>query len=138
MVVRADREGRAPVDAKTEDVVIGAVMAALANAHALIVSDYDKGVVTPRILSEVLPAAYARMPVLIDPKIRNFDSYRPATLVTPNHHEALRLAGLEEDSDDGLKTAALTIRGRLGCDAVLITRRARGMMLLGTDSDVVS
>ena len=137
MVVRADREYRIPVDAKTEDVIINAVKAALEHAQALVVSDYDKGVVTPRILSEVLPAAYARMPVLIDPKIRNFDSYRPATLVTPNHQEALRLTGLEEDSDDGLKTAALSIRGRLGCDAVLITRGDRGMMLLDADSRVV-
>jgi len=39
------------------------------------------------------------VPVLIDPKIRNFDSYRPATLVTPNHHEALRLTNTEEESE---------------------------------------
>jgi bifunctional ADP-heptose synthase (sugar kinase/adenylyltransferase) len=55
-----------------------------------VVSDYDKGVVTPRILGEILPIAYARIPVLIDPKIRNFANYKPASLITPNHHEALR------------------------------------------------
>ena len=92
---------------------------------------------TPRILAEVLPAAYGRMPVLIDPKMRNFDSYRPATLVTPNHHEALRLANLEEDSDADLQTAALMIRARLICDAVLITRGDRGMMLLEGERDPV-
>ena len=135
MVVRADREHRTPVNGKTEDLIISAVKAAIENAHALIVSDYDKGVVTPRILSEVLPAAYGRIPVLIDPKMRNFDAYRPATLVTPNHHEALRLAGLEEDSDGALQTAAQMIRDRLGCDAVLITRGDRGMMLVEGDSD---
>src|SRR5713226_5422380 len=137
MVVRADREHRTSIDAKTEDRIIAAVKSALTSAQALVISDYDKGVVTPRVLSEVLPAAYGRMPVLIDPKTRNFDSYRPATLVTPNHHEALRLTGLEEDSDDGLKAAGLNIRARLGCDAVLITRGDRGMMLLGADSEVV-
>jgi rfaE bifunctional protein kinase chain/domain len=138
MVVRADREHRTPVDGKTEDLIISAVKAAIENAHALIVSDYDKGVVTPRILAEVLPAAYGRIPVLIDPKMRNFDAYRPATLVTPNHHEALRLAGLEENSDDTLCTAAQMIRDRLGCDAVLITRGDRGMMLVEGDSDPVN
>ena len=46
------------------------------------------------------------MPVLIDPKMRNFDWYRPATLVTPNHHEALRLTNIEDDSDASLQTAA--------------------------------
>jgi D-glycero-beta-D-manno-heptose-7-phosphate kinase len=138
MVVRADREHRAPVNGQTEDLIISAVKAAIENAHALIVSDYDKGVVTPRILSEVLPAAYGRIPVLIDPKMRNFDAYHPATLVTPNHHEALRLAGLEEDSDGTLRTAAQMIRDRLGCDAVLITRGDRGMMLVEGDSDPVN
>ena len=137
MVVRADREHRTPVDAQTEDRIIAAVKTALANAQALIISDYDKGVVTPRVLSEVLPAAYGRMPVLIDPKIRNFDSYRPATLVTPNHHEALRLVNFEEDSDASLQTAARMIRARLGCDAVLITRGDRGMMLCEGERDPV-
>ena len=137
MVVRADREHRTPVDAQTESRIIAAVKTALASAQALVISDYDKGVVTPRILSEVLPAAYGRMPVLIDPKMRNFDSYRPATLVTPNHHEALRLANLEEDSDAALQTAARMIRARLSCDAVLITRGDRGMMLFEGERDPV-
>lgn len=137
MVVRADRERRSPVNAATEDQVIAAVKNAIADAHALVVSDYDKGVVTPRILSEVLPAAYGRMPVLIDPKIRNFDCYHPATMVTPNHHEALRLANLEEDSDGALQTAAQTIRDRLKCDAVLITRGDRGVMLLEENREPV-
>ena len=135
MVVRADREHRTPVNGQTEDLIIGAIKAALENAHALVVSDYDKGVVTPRILAEVLPLAYGRMPVLIDPKLRNFDAYRPATLITPNHHEALRMVGLEEDSDEGLKMAARAIRCSLNCDAVLITRGDRGMMLVEGDRD---
>jgi D-beta-D-heptose 7-phosphate kinase/D-beta-D-heptose 1-phosphate adenosyltransferase len=87
--------------------------------------------VTPRVLAEVLPLAYGRgIPVLVDPKIRNFDAYRPATLVTPNHHEALRLTNMEDHSDDGLKRAAHLIRGRLDCESVLITRGERGLMLL--------
>jgi len=138
MVVRTDRELRTPVNGETENRIISAVKAAIETAQALVVSDYDKGVVTPRILAEVLPAAYGRMPVLIDPKIRNFDAYRPATLVTPNHHEALRVAGLEEDSDGTLHRAAQVIRKRLGCDAVLITRGDRGMMLVEGDGDPVN
>jgi D-glycero-beta-D-manno-heptose-7-phosphate kinase len=137
MVVRADRERRTPVNGKTEAHIISAVKAAIENAGALIVSDYDKGVITPHLLAEVLPLAYGRMPVLVDPKMRNFDSYRPATLVTPNHHEALRLANLEEDSDSSLTDAARKIRDRLGCDAVLITRGDRGMMLVEGDHDPV-
>lgn len=137
MVVRTDREHRGPVDTQIEDKIIAATRDAIANAHALVISDYDKGIITPRILSEVLPAAYERIPVLIDPKIRNFDSYRPATLVTPNHHEALRLTNLEEGSDGALQSAARAIQQRLSCDAVLITRGDRGMMLLEQNNNPV-
>lgn len=137
MVVRADREHRGAVNGNVESQLVEAVKRAIAEAHALIISDYDKGVITPRILSEVLPAAYDQMPVLIDPKMRNFDSYRPATMLTPNHHEALRVTNLEDDSDETLSSAARSIRKRLGCDAVLITRGERGMMLLEGENDPV-
>ena len=137
MVVRADREHRGAVNGETEARIIGAAKSAIEDAHALIVSDYDKGVITPRILAEVLPSAYGRMPVLIDPKLRNFDAYRPASLVTPNHHEALQVTNLEEDSDGALQTAAQKIRARLGCDAVLITRGERGMILVEGNRDPV-
>ena len=75
------------------------------------------------------------MPVLVDPKLRNFNSYRPATLVTPNHLEALRMSDTEDHSDDGSHKAAKIIQEKLGCDAVLITRGDRGMMLLEADEN---
>ena len=133
-VVRADRERREPVDGPTEERVVATLRRLLRGADALVVSDYDKGAVTPGALDEVLPLAeVAGVPVLVDPKFRNFDSYRPATLVTPNHHEALRLTNTEDDTDEGMARAARAIRGRLGCRSVLITRGARGMMLLEGD-----
>ena len=137
LVVRADRELRTPVQGKIETQILSQLKEALAHAHAFVVSDYDKGVVTPRILAGILPFAYERVPVLIDPKLRNFNFYQPATLITPNHHEALRMANLEEDSDAGLHQAAKLIRDRLHCDSVLITRGDRGMMLLESNSEPV-
>ncbi len=137
LVVRADRESRTPVNSQIEEQIVGRLKEALHEADAFVVSDYDKGVVTQRILAEILPFAYERVPVLIDPKLRNFNFYRPATLVTPNHHEALRMSDSEDHSDDGSRHAATTIRNKLGCDAVLITRGDRGMMLLEGDGEPV-
>ena len=137
MVVRADREHHGHVNGSVEARIIEVAQTAIANADALIVSDYDKGVITPRLLAAILPPAYERMPVLVDPKIRNFDSYKPATLVTPNHYEALRLTNSNEDTDEGLSVAARMIRARLSCDAVLITRGDRGLMLFEGDYDPV-
>jgi len=137
LVVRADRESRSPVTGKLEEKIVSCLKDALKQADAFVVSDYDKGVVTPRILREILPVAYEHVPVLIDPKLRNFNSYRPATLVTPNHLEALRMSDTEDHSDDGSHHAAKVIREKLGCDAVLITRGDRGMMLLEGDGQPV-
>src|SRR5215813_10327575 len=137
LVVRADRESRSPVTGKVEEKIVACLKDALRQADAFVVSDYDKGVVTPRVLREILPVAYEQVPVLIDPKLRNFNSYRPATLVTPNHLEALRMSDSEDHSDDGSHHAAKVIREKLGCDAVLITRGDRGMMLLEGDGQPV-
>jgi D-beta-D-heptose 7-phosphate kinase/D-beta-D-heptose 1-phosphate adenosyltransferase len=137
LVVRADREQRTPVNGNTEKQILQSLKDALQNADAFVVSDYDKGVVTSRILGEILQFAYDRVPVLIDPKIRNFSYYRPASLITPNNHEALRMTNLEEDSDAGLHQAARIIREKLSCDAVLITRGERGIMLLEGYNDPV-
>ena len=137
LVVRADRESRAPVNAKVEQQIVARLKEKLAESHAFVVSDYDKGVVTPGILREILPFAYERVPVLIDPKLRNFNAYRPATLITPNHHEALRMSDTEDHSDDGSHEAARIIQQKLNCHAVLITRGDRGMMLLEAGEDPV-
>jgi D-beta-D-heptose 7-phosphate kinase/D-beta-D-heptose 1-phosphate adenosyltransferase len=131
LVVRADRERRSPVDSLVEERIVATLRRLLKRADALVVSDYDKGAVTSGVLGEILPAAeVAGVPVLVDPKMRNFESYRPATLVTPNHHEALRMTNTEDDTDAGMARAAGMIRERLGCRSVLITRGERGMMLL--------
>ena len=137
LVVRADREQRGPVNGHVEETIVANLKKAILSADALVVSDYDKGVVTPSILKQILDSAYQKIPVLIDPKIRNFSYYRPASLITPNHFEALRLTDTEEDTDDGLHRAASMIRERLDCDAVLITRGERGIMLLERDRDPV-
>jgi rfaE bifunctional protein kinase chain/domain len=137
-VVRADRETRSPVQEETEERIATCLLELIKDAAAFVVSDYDKGAVTSWVLREVLPAAHSRgIPVLVDPKLRNFPAYRPATLVTPNHHEALRFTNSEDATEEGLERAGRSIRGRLGCDSVLITRGENGMILLEGDAEPV-
>jgi len=138
LVVRADRERRTQVAGEAEERLIETLRGALKEADAFVVSDYDKGAVTARVLGEILPLTVElKIPALVDPKIRNFNAYRPATLVTPNHHEALRLTGTEDDTDAGMAQAARLIRAQLECDSVLITRGEQGLMLLEGDGEPV-
>ncbi|MEK7830265.1 MAG: PfkB family carbohydrate kinase, partial [Acidobacteriota bacterium] len=76
-MVRADRESRSPVSVEIEDRIIAAFTAALVEAEAVIISDYDKGLLTPRVLETVIAAAQAAgKTVCLDPKIKNFLSYQ--------------------------------------------------------------
>ncbi|HEX5083511.1 MAG TPA: D-glycero-beta-D-manno-heptose-7-phosphate kinase [Blastocatellia bacterium] len=135
-IVRADREDRSPVSNVVEDRIIAAFNQAISNADAVIVSDYDKGVLTPRVLAALIGSARSRAKlVCLDPKIRNFASYREVDVITPNQNEAERASGVEITDEPSLSAAARRIRDMLGCKNVLITRGELGMSLLGSEEN---
>jgi D-beta-D-heptose 7-phosphate kinase/D-beta-D-heptose 1-phosphate adenosyltransferase len=114
-----------------------AARAALEGVDALIVSDYDKGAISPELLQDLLPAAReAAIPIGIDPKLRNFAHYRPATLVTPNLREAAHGAGFPIRTDEDLLRAGARLREMLAADGILITRGEKGMSLFEADGRV--
>lgn len=137
-MVRADRESRAPVSSEIEDAVIAVFNDLIAAADAVVVSDYDKGLLTPRVLESILSAAQqARKPVCLDPKIRNFAHYRPVTIITPNQSEAERATGIEITDEKSLLAAAQRIREMLDCPHVLITRGEHGLSLLSENNSFI-
>ncbi|MFN7950027.1 MAG: D-glycero-beta-D-manno-heptose-7-phosphate kinase [Blastocatellia bacterium] len=137
-MVRADRESRAPVSSEIENAVIAVFNDLIAAADAVVVSDYDKGLLTPRVLQSILAAAeQARKPVCLDPKIRNFAHYRPVTVITPNQAEAERATGLEITDEKSLLAAAQRIREMLDCPHVLITRGEHGLSLLSENDSFI-
>jgi len=130
-MVRADREDRSPINADVEDALIAAFDDLLAEAVAVIISDYDKGVLTPRILRHAIETAQSRRKIVcLDPKIKNFPVYAGVDVITPNAHEAERASGIEITGDASLARAAHRIREMLGCGNVLITRGEHGVSLL--------
>jgi rfaE bifunctional protein kinase chain/domain len=86
-VARLDVEERAALSATLEDALLAAVHKYLPRVEACIVSDYAKGVVTPRVAREVIRLArQAGRPVVVDPKGTDYAKYRGATVVKPNLH----------------------------------------------------
>ncbi|HEX6738109.1 MAG TPA: D-glycero-beta-D-manno-heptose-7-phosphate kinase [Vicinamibacteria bacterium] len=129
-VVRADRERTDEVDAALERALVTRLEPALAAAHAVVVSDYQKGVVTARLMRALLARARRRgLPLLVDPKVRHFPRYRGVDLVTPNQLEAEQATGVRIRDEADLRTAAERILRQLGCGAVLVTRGENGMSL---------
>lgn len=138
-MVRADREDRSPVSNAIEARVIAAFNQALSDADAVIVSDYDKGLLTPRVLRAVIESAQSRGRIIcLDPKIRNFAHYREVDVITPNQSEAERATGVEITDESSLVAAARRIRDLIACRNVLITRGERGMSMLDAGGEVMS
>jgi rfaE bifunctional protein kinase chain/domain len=129
-VVRADREDAADVPAGAEAALVEWLRRELPSCGALVVSDYQKGVVTASLLKRVLPLARRRgVPVLVDPKVRHFRLYRGAAVVTPNQLETEQATGLRLHGPADLHAAGRRVLSLLGCRAVLVTRGEHGMSL---------
>jgi len=113
------------------------VFKALPKVGAVVLSDYGKGVLTPRVVRAVIDeAAKAKKPVIIDPKGRDYSRYRGATLITPNRQELAEETGTASNTNDGIVTAANALRLNCGIGAVLVTRSEDGMTLVGEGAPI--
>jgi D-beta-D-heptose 7-phosphate kinase/D-beta-D-heptose 1-phosphate adenosyltransferase len=130
-MLRADWEMAAPVDAACEDALIAQVVDALPRAGAVVLSDYAKGALTPRVVRAVIAAANAQgKPVVVDPKGRDYSIYRGANLITPNRQELADATHSAAQSDEEIAAAAESLREELDAEAVLVTRSEQGMTLV--------
>jgi len=138
-VVRFDRERRKPIQPDTLEHIAGYLEGNLNRVDAVIVSDYAKGVISPDLMDRTRSMKAAeRVPVIVDPKVQNTALYRGVTLITPNHHEAARMAGIEISDEEGLRAAAAVLLRELECETVLITRGKDGMSLFHRNGDISS
>jgi D-beta-D-heptose 7-phosphate kinase/D-beta-D-heptose 1-phosphate adenosyltransferase len=130
-MLRADWERAAPVDAMAEDALIGHVVEALPRVGAVVLSDYAKGALTPRVIRAVIDAANAlAKPVVVDPKGRDYGIYRGVTLIKPNRQELADATHRAATTDDEVAAAAAELGRDLGAQAVLVTRSEDGMTLV--------
>ena len=102
----------------------------------MLVSDYQKGVITRRIALAAIDAARERrIQSLVDPKVPHIDYYAGATLITPNHHEAEAVTLMRIRTTEDARAVAARFRERASCESVLVTRGEHGMWLLGPDGE---
>jgi D-beta-D-heptose 7-phosphate kinase/D-beta-D-heptose 1-phosphate adenosyltransferase len=129
-VVRTDRESRKALSPQLNADLASAFLLHLPQANAVIVSDYDKGVVNRELLAAILPKARsAGVPVFLDPKVHHADYYHPITLITPNQREAELLTGTAIEDVRGLEAAGRKLLAKFECEYALITRGEEGMSL---------
>jgi rfaE bifunctional protein kinase chain/domain len=130
-VVRTDREIKNPISKKMQERVTGFIESRLGSVDAVILEDYNKGLLVPHLIGAVIDAArHGGKPVLVDPKFDHFFCYRGVTLFKPNRKETADILGLRLDSPEALEKAGQKLLEKLECGAVLITLGEEGMMLM--------
>lgn len=134
-LVRIDDEDDADLTASEAGRITAAIEDAIGDAHALILEDYNKGVLIPAVIGRAIELARARkIPIVVDPKYRHFFAYRGATVFKPNRRELDSALGAEVDLDHPEAIPAAV--QRLAVEHLLLTLGERGMLLASRDGTV--
>ena len=130
-ILRVDREVTDAPSEGTTTALLDVVRHALGRVDAIVLSDYDKGVLTGDLCGKVIEAARgAGVPVIVDPKGRDFSRYRGATAITPNRTEASSHAGIPSRSADDARAAAARLIADLELDHCFVTLDRDGIFVL--------
>ena len=130
-MIRIDEEATTPVSAADQERLMKTARGALEDGFdAIILSDYQKGALSERLCRCLIAEARSRaIPILVDPKGRNFRKYARATTLTPNRHEFEAAAGLSDSSEPAFQDAGHRLCNELGLDFLLVTQGERGITL---------
>lgn len=111
--------------------LFAAIDRALSDADGVVLSDYGKGVLSPRVVGFAIERARAaRIPVDVDPKSEDFRRYRGASCITPNLRELAFASHMPVESDAEVVTAATKVMNDAEAAAILVTRAEKGMVLV--------
>jgi D-beta-D-heptose 7-phosphate kinase/D-beta-D-heptose 1-phosphate adenosyltransferase len=134
-MLRVDYEIREAVSGEVEVGLCAAVESEVPKADVILVSDYDKGVCTPAVMTTTIAAAKKRgIRVIADPiRGRDYSKYRGCSSMTPNRLEAGLATGRSIGAHDEALAAARQLRDELGLEAGIVTLDKDGMALSHRD-----
>lgn len=129
-LLRIDQETEALVHTDTQNLLKEKIVELISRSHVVIFEDYDKGVISPDLISFVVnEAKKLEIPVAVDPKKRNFNAYREVDLFKPNLKELKE--GLKIDfkkfNEEKLKAAAAKLKREQNLKTLLITLSEKGI-----------
>ncbi len=137
-MLRADWESTAPASVAVEQKLIDAILPLLPRVDIVLLSDYAKGVLTARVIRNVIDAARKLgKRVIVDPKSANLAIYRGATLLKPNRKEFAEATRSRLDSEKSIADGAHEIMQLADCDAVLVTQSEHGMTLVPRTGEAI-
>lgn len=131
-LLRLDREVVKPVPDAIAERLLKNLSEIISDYNAVILSDYDKGIFTPKVISGIIELAHQHnVYVAVDPQVRHFRLYKGADVMTPNEKEASEGIGLPlPETDAEAREIALKIKNEVQLKHVLLTRSEKGMAVL--------
>jgi D-beta-D-heptose 7-phosphate kinase/D-beta-D-heptose 1-phosphate adenosyltransferase len=137
-LLRVDAEEIAGIGQDTENQLMSAIHQVSSDAALIILSDYAKGAMTDGVIKAALDAGEAfGIPVIADPKGRDFRRYGAVDLIKPNGHELAHAFGMPTETDQDAAAALVAASKTLPAKAVVVTRAAKGMSFITKHGDVV-
>lgn len=122
-VIRIDEEDIIPICFDTEQEVINSSKRLVDTVDAVVISDYNKGVLTKQVLCTVIALCRKKkIPIIVDPKGENYSKYIGATLIAPNEGEAFIASGVSD-----VDKACRILSSKFKIKQVLITQGEKGM-----------
>ncbi|MBO0332729.1 D-glycero-beta-D-manno-heptose-7-phosphate kinase [Sneathiella sp. CAU 1612] len=133
-LLRSDHEATHQLQPQTAGNVIKTFQGAVKTADIIVLSDYAKGVLSDTVLRHVIAYATEKnIPIIADPKARDFGRYAGVTLLTPNRKEMIAASGMPCGSNHEVEQAAREVMRKSGVSAILVTRSEAGMSLVTKD-----
>jgi len=138
-MLRLDMEETEGYPADVHNFLIEEIESAMSSADAVVLSDYAKGVLTEDVSQHAIRGARrANIPVLVDPKHRNFTRYRGATTICPNLAELSVTTGIGVKDLDALLTAGQKLTKELGLDCLTATLGEKGIAVVTENTKFVA
>lgn len=135
-LLRLDAEEVGAPGAAGEHAIIAAIAELVPTVSAVLVSDYAKGLLTDAVLSAILQAAAEHsVPVIADPKGRDFSRYGAVDILKPNAGELGAAMGLPTVTTEEIELALENAQRLLPAKAIVVTRAAQGMSYVSASGD---
>jgi D-beta-D-heptose 7-phosphate kinase/D-beta-D-heptose 1-phosphate adenosyltransferase len=129
-IVRIDHERREALPPEAEEILFRALLASLKGIDALILSDYDKGLISDSFADRILNACHQfKVPVFVKPKTTRLYAYRGARVIVCNTKEAGFYVTRSLLDEKSVEEAGRALLPHFGCAAVVITRGEKGMSI---------
>ena len=136
-VVRVDQEVKQDIGPAIAGKVLDFLSSNLAGIDGIILQDYNKGVLTASLITDIIALARKHGKILtVDPKFNNFFSYKDATVFKPNRKETEEALGIRMQSEDDIRGAGKRLLAELKAEHVLLTLGEKGMALFESSGDV--